>query len=173
MIIYLHLLTLSQLAGLLQVSVNQRHVSLLFQCLNVLHCSNSSEAERKAEKAEEGAARRFPRVRVGVLGVVLVDDVGDGSGGHDEVCLLLSVFELWREIQNEHSRSNVRNGIKAKDLLSILSQKNTKEELDFLKKLTSFMEKRNTPIERPPMLGFKQSELLVTLSIEVSSTETK
>ena len=57
------------------------------------------------------------------------------------------------------TRSNVRNGIK-KDLLSILSQKNTKEELDFLKKLTSFMEKRNTPIERPPMLGFKQSELL-------------
>ena len=54
--------------------------------------------------------------------------------------------------------NNVRNGIK-KDLLSILSQKNTKEELDFLKKLTSFMEKRNTPIERPPMLGFKQSEL--------------
>ena len=52
----------------------------------------------------------------------------------------------------------MRNGIK-KDLLSILSQKNTKEELDFLKKLTSFMEKRNTPIERPPMLGFKQSEL--------------
>ena len=162
MIIYLHLLTLSQLAGLLQVSVNQRHVSLLFQC--VLHCSNSSEAERKAEKAEEGAARRIPGVRVGVLGVVLVDDVGDGSGGHDEVCLLLSVFELWREIQIDHSRSNVRNGIKAKDLLSILSQKNTKEELDFLKKLTSFMEKRNTPIDRPPMLGFKQSELLVTLS---------
>ena len=53
--------------------------------------------------------------------------------------------------------NNVRNGIK-KDLLSILSQKNTKEELDFLKKLTGFMEKRNTPIERPPMLGFKQSE---------------
>ena len=59
---------------------------------------------------------------------------------------------------NFQTRSNnVRNGIK-KDLLSILSQKNTKEELDFLKKLTSFMEKRNTPIERPPMLGFKQSE---------------
>ena len=55
--------------------------------------------------------------------------------------------------------NNVRNGIK-KDLLSILSQKNTKEELDFLKRLTGFMEKRNTPIERPPMLGFKQSELL-------------
>ena len=57
---------------------------------------------------------------------------------------------------NSNGGKNVKNGIK-KDLLSILSQKNTKEELDFLKKLTCFMEKRNTPIERPPMLGFKQS----------------
>ena len=53
--------------------------------------------------------------------------------------------------------SNSKNGIK-KDLLSILSQKNTKEETDFLKKLISFMECRNTPIERPPMLGCKQSK---------------
>ena len=50
-----------------------------------------------------------------------------------------------------------RNGIK-KDLLQLLSQKSTKEEHDFLKKLISFMDKRNTPIERPPMLGFKQSK---------------
>ena len=50
-----------------------------------------------------------------------------------------------------------RNGIK-KDLLQLLSQKSTKEEYDFLRKLISFMEKRNTPIERPPMLGFKQSK---------------
>jgi hypothetical protein len=57
----------------------------------------------------------------------------------------------------------VKNGIK-KDLVSILSQKNTKEELDFLKKLTNFMEKRNTPIERPPMLGFKQSKKSAILS---------
>lgn len=47
-----------------------------------------------------------------------------------------------------------------KDLLAILSQKNTKEETDFLKKLVAFMERRNTPIERPPMLGYKQSKLL-------------
>ena len=40
----------------------------------------------------------------------------------------------------------------------MLSQKSTKEEHDFLKKLISFMDKRNTPIERPPMLGFKQSK---------------
>ena len=53
---------------------------------------------------------------------------------------------------------NSKNGLRNKDLLNILSQKNTKEELAFLKKLISFMEKRNTPIERPPMLGFKQSE---------------
>ena len=45
-----------------------------------------------------------------------------------------------------------------KDLLGMLRQKSTKEELDFLKKLISFMERRNTPIERPPMLGFKQSK---------------
>ena len=51
-----------------------------------------------------------------------------------------------------------KNGIK-KDLLSILSQKNTKEETEFLKKLISFMECRNTPIERPPMLGYKQSKI--------------
>ena len=69
-------------------------------------------------------------------------------------------------------RSNVRNGIK-KDLLSILSQKNTKEELDFLKKLTSFMEKRNTPIERPPMLGFKQSELQAKRLKDCMNTEWK
>ena len=53
---------------------------------------------------------------------------------------------------------NSKNGLRNKDLLNILSQKNTKEELTFLKKLIAFMEKRNTPIERPPMLGFKQSE---------------
>ena len=45
-----------------------------------------------------------------------------------------------------------------KDLLAILRQKNTKEELEFLRKLITFMDKRNTPIERPPMLGFKQSK---------------
>jgi hypothetical protein len=50
-----------------------------------------------------------------------------------------------------------KNGVK-KDFLSILSQKNNKEEFDFLQKLINFMEKRKTPIERPPMLGFKQSE---------------
>ena len=43
-------------------------------------------------------------------------------------------------------------------MLAILSQKNTKEESDFLKKLVTFMEKSNTPIERPPMLGYKQSK---------------
>ena len=52
---------------------------------------------------------------------------------------------------------NGKNGMK-KDLLSLLSQKNTKEELEFLRGLISFMERRKTPIERPPMLGFKQSE---------------
>ena len=46
---------------------------------------NSSEAKREATKAEEGAARRLARVRVRVLGVVPVDDVGDGR--HDEVCV--------------------------------------------------------------------------------------
>merc|ERR1712106_411653 len=46
-----------------------------------------------------------------------------------------------------------------KDLLAILSQKNTKEETEFLRKLIKFMEGRNTPIERPPMLGFKQIDL--------------
>merc|ERR1719195_2433677 len=46
-----------------------------------------------------------------------------------------------------------------KDLLAILSQKNTKEETEFLKKLIKFMESRHTPIERPPMLGFKQIDL--------------
>ena len=51
-----------------------------------------------------------------------------------------------------------RNGLVRKDLLSALCQKNTKEEMDFLKKLIRFMEKNNTPIERPPMLGFKQSK---------------
>ncbi len=58
-----------------------------------------------------------------------------------------------------------------KDLLAILSQKNTKEEADFLKKLVNFMERRNTPIERPPMLGYKQSKpelrLLITLPYPV------
>lgn len=58
-----------------------------------------------------------------------------------------------------HSK-NGKNGVK-KDLISLLSQKNTKEELDFLKKLTNFMESRNTPIERPPMLGFKQSKFSI------------
>ena len=47
-----------------------------------------------------------------------------------------------------------------KDLLQLLSQKSTKEEHDFLRKLISFMERRNTPIERPPMLGFKQSKYI-------------
>ena len=56
-------------------------------------------------------------------------------------------------------QSTSKNGIK-KDLLIILSQKNTKEESEFLKKLISFMECRNTPIERPPMLGYKQSKHL-------------
>ena len=56
-------------------------------------------------------------------------------------------------------QSTSKNGIK-KDLLFILSQKNTKEESEFLKKLISFMECRNTPIERPPMLGYKQSKHL-------------
>ncbi|XP_040583779.1 AT-rich interactive domain-containing protein 5B [Lepeophtheirus salmonis] len=51
-----------------------------------------------------------------------------------------------------------KNGVK-KDLVLILSQKNTKEELDFLKRLIRFMERRHTPIERPPMLGFKQIDL--------------
>ena len=55
-------------------------------------------------------------------------------------------------------QSTSKNGIK-KDLLSILSQKNTKEETEFLKNLITFMECRNTPIERPPMLGYKQSKL--------------
>ena len=57
--------------------------------------------------------------------------------------------------------SSPRIGIK-KDLLLMLSQKNTKEEQEFLKKLIKFMERRNTPIERPPMLGFKQSTLVST-----------
>eukprot|EP00095_Tigriopus_kingsejongensis_P001650 maker-scaffold801_size95070-snap-gene-0.22 protein:Tk01650 transcript:maker-scaffold801_size95070-snap-gene-0.22-mRNA-1 annotation:"at-rich interactive domain-containing protein 5b" len=62
--------------------------------------------------------------------------------------------------------SNVKNGVK-KDLISILSQKNTKDELDFLQKLISFMDHRNTPIERPPMLGFKQIDLhLFYLKVE-------
>jgi len=52
----------------------------------------------------------------------------------------------------------VRSGSR-KDLLAILSQKNTKEETEFLRKLIKFMEGRNTPIERPPMLGFKQIDL--------------
>jgi len=54
--------------------------------------------------------------------------------------------------------SPVRTGSR-KDLLAILSQKNTKEESEFLQKLIKFMEERNTPIERPPMLGFKQIDL--------------
>ncbi|XP_059083538.1 AT-rich interactive domain-containing protein 5B-like [Tigriopus californicus] len=62
--------------------------------------------------------------------------------------------------------SNLKNGVK-KDLISILSQKNTKDELDFLQKLISFMDRRNTPIERPPMLGFKQIDLhLFFLKVE-------
>ena len=60
-------------------------------------------------------------------------------------------------------QSTSKNGIK-KDLLSILSQKNTKEETEFLKNLITFMECRNTPIERPPMLGYKQSKLNLTSS---------
>ena len=52
-----------------------------------------------------------------------------------------------------------------KDLLALLSQKNTKEETDFLKKLVNFMERRNTPIERPPMLGYKQSMKIAPPSI--------
>ena len=54
-------------------------------------------------------------------------------------------------------QSTSKNGIK-KDLLSILSQKNTREETEFLKNLISYMESRHTPIERPPMLGYKQSK---------------
>ena len=42
-------------------------------------------------------------------------------------------------------------------MVEMLSQKNTSQELEFLKKLISFMERKGTPIERPPMLGFKQS----------------
>ena len=59
-----------------------------------------------------------------------------------------------------------KNGVK-KDLISILSQKNTKEELDFLQKLISFMDKRKTPIERPPMLGFRQSKRRLKLYSEI------
>ena len=75
---------------------------------------------------------------------------------------LLSVFIKSNTTYIYHCCSSLQsisknNGIK-KDLLSMLSQKHTKDETEFLKKLISFMERRETPIERPPMLGYKQSE---------------
>ena len=74
---------------------------------------------------------------------------------------LLIIQENKCKFLKSFQNGNSKNGLRIKDLLNILSQKNTKEELTFLKKLISFMEKRNTPIERPPMLGFKQSKLII------------
>ena len=75
-----------------------------------------------------------------------------------------SISVAQREKENSNKENGGQSPIEAakpaskKDLLAILSQKNTREETEFLKKLITFMEKRNTPIERPPMMGFKQSE---------------
>ena len=71
-------------------------------------------------------------------------------------------FQFFKEIP--FFQNSPRNGVR-KDLLALLSQKNTKEETDFLKKLVNFMERRNTPIERPPMLGYKQSMKIAPPSI--------
>jgi hypothetical protein len=85
--------------------------------------------------------------------------VGGGGGGGDPNS---------PEDGSEHESNSSEGSNKAiqppvpksrKDLLAILSQKNTKEETEFLKKLIKFMESRHTPIERPPMLGFKQIDL--------------
>ena len=50
-----------------------------------------------------------------------------------------------------------KNGVE-KEVAAALALRNTKEETDFLKSLVTFMEKRNTPIDRQPMMGMKPSK---------------
>ena len=63
--------------------------------LHKLKFNYSSEAEREASEAEEGAAGRFPRVRVGLIGVVCVEYE---LSGHDQVRASVVVISLFAGI---------------------------------------------------------------------------